>query len=95
MGNDLNDYEVMNIVGVRGCPADAEIEIKRICDWVSVKNGGEGVIRELYRKISHTKNWKMSEISEKNIEIGNAELYKKRSGYGYYTGSIWVKRNTR
>lgn len=67
LGNDLNDYEVMNIVGVRGCPADAEIEIKRICDWVSVKNGGEGVIRELYRKISHTKNWKMSEISEKKL----------------------------
>lgn len=31
------------------------------------ENGGEGVIRELYRKISHTKNWKMSEISEKKL----------------------------
>ena len=40
IGNDLNDYEAMNVVGVKGVPADAEPEVKKIADWVSRKNGG-------------------------------------------------------
>lgn len=57
LGNDLNDFEVMNVVGVKGCPADAEMEIQDICDWISSKNGGDGVIRELYRELSRSNNW--------------------------------------
>lgn len=52
IGNDLNDYEAMNYVGVRGCPKDAEEEIIAISDYVSEKCGGYGVIRELYRLLS-------------------------------------------
>ena len=51
IGNDLNDKGAMDIVGVRGCPADAEPEIMEISDWVSNKDGGCGVIRDLYRFI--------------------------------------------
>lgn len=47
IGNDLNDKEVMSIVGVRGCPADAEKEIVEISEWVSKRCGGDGVIRDL------------------------------------------------
>lgn len=49
IGNDLNDLEAMQVVGVCGCPHDAEPEIQDICHWISTKNGGQGVIRELYR----------------------------------------------
>lgn len=49
IGNDMNDYEAMRLCGLRGCPKDAEKEILQICDWISDKNGGYGVIRELYR----------------------------------------------
>ena len=52
VGNDVNDLEAMQLAGYRACPQDAEPEIKSICDWVSTKNGGAGVIRELYRCIS-------------------------------------------
>lgn len=52
IGNDLNDYECMKIVGVKGCPADAENEIIEISDWISKRNGGDGVIRELYRELN-------------------------------------------
>lgn len=52
IGNDLNDLEAMKLVGIRGCPADAEPEIKEICQWISTQNGGQGVIRELYRVLS-------------------------------------------
>lgn len=49
IGNDLNDYEAMMAVGIKGAPADAEEEILAIADWVSQAKGGHGVIRELYR----------------------------------------------
>ena len=51
IGNDLNDYECMLSVGIKGCPADAESEIIEICDWVSRKRGGSGVIRDLLREL--------------------------------------------
>lgn len=53
IGNDLNDYECMKIVGVKGCPADAENEIIEISDWISKRKGGDGVIRELYRELNY------------------------------------------
>lgn len=49
IGNDLNDYEAMKLVGLVGAPADAEEEILAIADWISTKKGGYGVIRELAR----------------------------------------------
>lgn len=49
IGNDLNDYDAMMTVGIKGAPADAEEEILAIADWVSQAKGGHGVIRELYR----------------------------------------------
>ncbi|MBO6297856.1 MAG: HAD hydrolase family protein [Lachnospiraceae bacterium] len=51
IGNDLNDYEAMKLVGIVGAPADAEEEILAIADWISSKKGGYGVIRELARMI--------------------------------------------
>ena len=49
IGNDLNDYDAMMAVGIKGAPADAEEEILAIADWISQAKGGHGVIRELYR----------------------------------------------
>lgn len=49
IGNDLNDWDAMNLAGIRGCPRDAEPEIQVICHWISEKAGGYGVIRDLYR----------------------------------------------
>lgn len=46
IGDDLNDYDVMQIVGVRGCPADAVKGIKEICEFISSYNGGMGAVRE-------------------------------------------------
>ena len=51
IGNDINDLEVMAAVGLKLCPADAVDEIKNIACIVIQKNGGDGVIRELYNII--------------------------------------------
>jgi 3-deoxy-D-manno-octulosonate 8-phosphate phosphatase (KDO 8-P phosphatase) len=48
IGNDLNDIEVMNIVGCKLCPQDAVKEVKNISDLVLSTKGGDGCIRELY-----------------------------------------------
>ena len=52
IGNDLNDYDAMQLCGLRMCPADAEIEIKEISDHIFASKGGYGVIREFYRLLS-------------------------------------------
>ena len=64
IGNDTNDLEAMKLVGIKGAPADAEPEILSIADWVSSKNGGYGVIRELARILSEKKEYNFSFRSE-------------------------------
>lgn len=50
IGDDINDLPCMNIVknagGIVGCPADAVDAVKRIADYVSMYNGGEGAVRD-------------------------------------------------
>jgi 3-deoxy-D-manno-octulosonate 8-phosphate phosphatase (KDO 8-P phosphatase) len=47
MGDDIPDYPVLSRVGVSTCPADAGEEVKRICHYVSHKNGGHGCVRDV------------------------------------------------
>ena len=47
LGNDINDKEAMEIVGITFCPVDAHASIKTISDHVLKTKGGHGVIREL------------------------------------------------
>jgi 3-deoxy-D-manno-octulosonate 8-phosphate phosphatase (KDO 8-P phosphatase) len=47
LGNDLNDYRVMQLSGITACPADSHPTIKQLATITLQKNGGEGVVREL------------------------------------------------
>lgn len=47
IGNDTNDKEAMQVVGIPCCPADAQPSIKKISSIILNKKGGEGAIREL------------------------------------------------
>lgn len=47
VGNDMNDYEVMQRVGFAVCPSDAHPEVRKISDLCTKAMGGGGVIREL------------------------------------------------
>ena len=47
MGDDIPDYEVMNIAGVAACPQDAAIEIKMISHYQSPFNGGKHCVRDV------------------------------------------------
>ena len=46
LGNDLNDLEIMKLVGYPIAPVDAFKEIKKIAKITINKKGGEGVIRD-------------------------------------------------
>lgn len=47
IGDDVNDLPVMKQVAVSVAPADAFEDIKAISAWVSQRNGGDGVVREV------------------------------------------------
>ena len=47
IGDDLNDISAMKMAGFIGCPADSCIEVIKISDYVSSKNGGQGVVRDV------------------------------------------------
>jgi 3-deoxy-D-manno-octulosonate 8-phosphate phosphatase (KDO 8-P phosphatase) len=46
IGDDVNDLEIMNEVGLAACPSDAVDSIKKISDVILSKKGGEGCVRE-------------------------------------------------
>lgn len=47
LGDDLNDFAVMDKCAFAGCPADAAAEIKEISDFISNSKGGNGAVREI------------------------------------------------
>lgn len=47
VGNDLNDLDVMKIVGFPVASADAHPQIKKVAKLITRAKGGEGVINEL------------------------------------------------
>ena len=56
MGDDIPDYDVMTMVGVSTCPADAAEEIKQVADYISHKNGGSGCVRDVIEQVLRLHN---------------------------------------
>ena len=50
IGDDINDLKCMNEIkragGLVGCPADAVESVKKIADYVSTYDGGDGAVRD-------------------------------------------------
>lgn len=49
IGDDLNDFSGMRLSGFVGCPSDAVEEIKQISNYISVKKGGHGAVRDIIK----------------------------------------------
>jgi YrbI family 3-deoxy-D-manno-octulosonate 8-phosphate phosphatase len=54
VGNDINDMEVMKLVGTTFCPADAHVSIRLISHYILQSKGGEGVTREIFDQLTQT-----------------------------------------
>ena len=50
MGDDMPDYEAMQIASIAACPNDAAIDIKAIATYKAIAKGGEGCAREVIEK---------------------------------------------
>ena len=55
MGDDIPDYNVMTIVGMPVCPADACEEIKSISRYISDTPGGLGCVRDVVAQVLKAK----------------------------------------
>ncbi|MCH5597159.1 KdsC family phosphatase [Niabella ginsengisoli] len=59
MGDDMPDLPVFDIVGLSCCPADAVSDLKSAAKYISIKNGGEGCVRDVIEKVLKVKgDWK-------------------------------------
>lgn len=58
MGDDLPDFEVMKLAGLKCCPKDAVPEIIEISDYICEKTGGKGCVREVISKLLKLKEEK-------------------------------------
>lgn len=51
IGDDLNDIDVLKVVGIKGVPSSAPESIKKLSNIPLKKRGGEGVFREFVESI--------------------------------------------
>jgi 3-deoxy-D-manno-octulosonate 8-phosphate phosphatase (KDO 8-P phosphatase) len=51
MGDDMPDLEVMQKCAIASCPADAAWQVKKISNYISEKNGGEGCVRDVIEQV--------------------------------------------
>lgn len=56
IGDDINDYEIMRLVGFTGTPHNSLQKIKNIADYVCKLSGGNGAFREFSEFIINGKN---------------------------------------
>ena len=56
IGDDINDIEVIKMVGFGCCPEDAMPQVKCVAQYITKSEGGKGVIREVTEKILRGRN---------------------------------------
>ena len=59
-GDDIPDYEVMKEAGLPVAPADAAPEIKQVAKYISLKNGGDGIARDVIEQTMKAQDCWMS-----------------------------------
>jgi YrbI family 3-deoxy-D-manno-octulosonate 8-phosphate phosphatase len=64
IGDDINDLELLQAVGLSACPADAEMQVINAVDYVCERDGGQGCVREFI-------NYLISQITKEDIHTRN------------------------
>ena len=59
IGDDVNDLELLKLVGLSATPLDGIIEAQKICDYICKNNGGNGVFREIANMIISSQKVKL------------------------------------
>lgn len=79
IGDDINDINIMEKVAFSSCPNDAIQNCKDIVNYICIKNGGDGCIREFIDKILNLKQNLYQNIitqikTESNYQLNNINL---------------------
>ena len=53
IGDDVNDVDLLKLVGFSACPQDGIKQVKKNVDYVCQQNGGNGAFREITDLILH------------------------------------------
>ena len=61
VGDDIPDIQAMQHVGLAVAPADASDEVKRVASYISPKQGGYGVGREILEQVMKAQGLWMSD----------------------------------
>lgn len=61
VGDDIPDIQAMQYVGLAVAPADAADEVKRVASYISPKQGGYGVGREILEQVMKAQGLWMSD----------------------------------
>lgn len=64
IGDDLNDIELLKVVGFSACPSSAPLYIQDLVDVVMKKKGGEGVFREFVELVFEASMQKLIQNNE-------------------------------
>jgi 3-deoxy-D-manno-octulosonate 8-phosphate phosphatase KdsC-like HAD superfamily phosphatase len=51
IGDDILDMSILKRVGFSAAPSNARDEVKAICDYITIAEGGHGAVREVIDKI--------------------------------------------
>jgi len=51
MGDDLPDIAPMRVCGLPCCPADAVPDVKAVAEYISIRNGGDGCVRDIIEQV--------------------------------------------
>ncbi len=51
IGDDINDLDVMNYVGISACPMDSASDVLEYVDIISKFKGGDGAVRDILETI--------------------------------------------
>jgi len=65
VGDDLPDISLLKRVKVSVCPADAAVNVLKICDYQSLYNGGKGCVRDIIEQTMRVQGkWEIEEDYE-------------------------------
>jgi len=67
IGDDIPDLACMKSVGIAAAPQDAVEEIKAISHYISSKEGGRGVVRDVVEKVLKLQNKWNADFSVKSV----------------------------
>ena len=98
IGDDINDLELLKKVGISACPSDAEKEILNVCKYISKKEGGNGVVRDVFNhyfnrneELDFNDVFKLFDIPGIGLKVNTFSFFKHCMKDNFFNAHIMIK----